>query len=88
LNLPEHISNHIKHVTLNLLVLFVVALSAIAFDVLEHRCKDWGVSPWLTNGLSFLARYAFFVDAFVFCFIVTVTGWHVACESLKRPEKP
>ncbi len=71
----------VRHLLGNVLVVAIVLAAAIGLDVLEHFGKEHHFSPWLLDGIAFLARFLFYADVLFVCCFVTLGIIHMIKEA-------
>ncbi len=88
LHIDKSTWDFLVHTLVNCVVVIVVLAAAIAVDMVEHWCVARHTSPWLCVGISWLARFLFVADAFVFGALVIITGVHLIKSTYQRAFVP
>jgi hypothetical protein len=73
----------LRHMTRTVVMFLTLTSVAVGLDLLEHMLAKMGLSPWLLSGIFMLERFAFYADAFTFCYNLVVGVWHF-CRALHQ----
>lgn len=85
------LDSNTKDLLLHALRHFLVALAVFAFaallDIVEAVFRRWQLSPWLTDGIDLFAKFLFYTEGFVVCFIVALGGIHSVRNLIYRAKR-
>jgi hypothetical protein len=85
------IDSNTKDLLLHAIRHFVVAIAVFGFaavlDIIEIVFRKWQLSSWLTDGIDLFAKFLFYTEGFVICFIVVFGGIHSIRNIIYRAKR-